>query len=151
LWCLQKGRPRYYTKPNLLPERKSLNVKVLFIKSKSEKWKMFQYGISKTYKPIPQLSIFCLILVINNYPQINTYWSCIVRIGIFINLASNMLLLASKKCFLTSQGLVGTGMNCRALQYNSHCVTSSIPNILNIYLKSLVKPINNMINVIPTT
>jgi hypothetical protein len=25
------------TKPNLLPERKSLNVKVLFIKSKSEK------------------------------------------------------------------------------------------------------------------
>jgi hypothetical protein len=23
--------------------------------------------------------------------------------------------LASKKCFLTSQGLVGAGMNCRAL------------------------------------
>ena len=30
-------------------------------------------------------------------------------------MASNILLLASKKCFLTSQGLVGAGMNCRAL------------------------------------
>jgi hypothetical protein len=47
---------------------------------------------------------FCLIQGINNYLQINTYWSCIVRIGIFINLASNILLLASKDCFLTSQG-----------------------------------------------
>jgi hypothetical protein len=58
-------------------------------------------------KSIPQLtllSIFCLIQGINNYRWINTYWSCIVRIGIFINLASNILLLASKKCFLTSQG-----------------------------------------------
>jgi hypothetical protein len=55
-------------------------------------------------KPIPQISIFCLIQGINNYVQINTYLSCIVRIGIFINLASNILLLASKKCFLTSQG-----------------------------------------------
>jgi len=35
-------------------------------------------------KPIAQLSIFCLIQG--------------------INLASNILLLASKKCFLTSQG-----------------------------------------------
>ena len=72
---------------------------------------MFKYG-----KPIPQLSIFCLIHGIINYVQIITYWSCIVRIGIFINLTSNILLLASKKCFLTSQGLVGAGMNCRALQ-----------------------------------
>ena len=45
----------------------------------------------------------------------NTYWSCIVPIGIFINLASNVILLGSKKCFLTSQGLVGASMNCRAL------------------------------------
>jgi hypothetical protein len=41
-------------------------------KIKSETWKMFQYGIRK--KPIPQLSIFCLIQGINNYVQINTYW-----------------------------------------------------------------------------
>ena len=70
--------------------------------------------------PFPQLSIFCLIQGIINYVQINTYWSCIVRIGIFVNLTSNILLLASKKCFLTSQeisqGLVGAGMNCRALR-----------------------------------
>jgi hypothetical protein len=49
-------------------------------------------------------------LGINNYVQINTYWRYIVRI-----MASNILLLASKKSFLTSQGLVGAGMNCRAL------------------------------------
>ena len=61
-------------------------------------------------KPIPQLSIFCLIQGINNYVQINKYWRYIVRI-----MASNILLLASKFCFLTSQGLVGAGMNCRAL------------------------------------
>ena len=65
--------------------------------------------------PISQLSIFCLIQGIINYIQINTYWCCIVRIGIFINVASNLLLLASKKCFLTSQVLVGAGMNCRVL------------------------------------
>ena len=47
--------------------------------------------------------------------EINTYWSYIVRTSIFINLASNILLLASKKYFLTSQGLVGAGMNRRAL------------------------------------
>jgi hypothetical protein len=57
--------------------------------------------------PIPQLSIFCLIQGIINCVQINTYWNFIVQIAIFINLASNILLLASKKCFLTSQGLVG--------------------------------------------
>jgi len=66
-------------------------------------------------KPIPQLSIFCLIQDINNYVEINIYWSYIVRIDIFINLASNILLLTSKKCFLTRQGLVGAGMNCWAL------------------------------------
>ena len=60
-------------------------------------------------KPIPQLSIF--IQSINNYVQINTYWRYIVRI-----MASNILLLASKIVFLTSQGLVGAGMNCRAPQ-----------------------------------
>ena len=65
--------------------------------------------------PIPQLSIFCLIQGIINFVQINTYWNFIVQIAIFINLASNILLLVSKKCFLTSQGLVGAGMNCRVL------------------------------------
>jgi hypothetical protein len=65
---------------------------------------MFQCGIRK--KPIPQLSIFCLIQSINNYVQINTYWRYIVRI-----MASNILLLASKIVFLTSQVLVGAGMN----------------------------------------
>jgi len=55
-------------------------------------------------KPIPQLSIFCLIQSVNNYVQINTYWRYIVQI-----IASNILLLASKKIFLTSQGLVGAG------------------------------------------
>jgi hypothetical protein len=66
-------------------------------------------------KPIPQKSIFCLIRDINNYVEINIYWSYIhfvVRIDIFINLASNILLFVSKKCFLTRQGLVGAGMNC---------------------------------------
>ena len=67
--------------------------------------------------PISQLSIFCLIQGINNYVQINTYWSFIVRIAIFINLVSNILLLASKKCFLTSQGLVAARMNCKYI-YN---------------------------------
>ena len=42
-------------------------------------------------KPIPQLSIFCLIQGINNYVQINTYWRYIVQI-----IASNILLLAIK-------------------------------------------------------
>ena len=59
-----------------------------------------------------EVSIFCLIQGINNYAQINTYWRYTVR-----NMASNILLLACKKCFLTSQGLVGAGMNCRALKH----------------------------------
>jgi hypothetical protein len=70
-------------------------------------------------KPIPQLSMFYLIQGINNYVQINTYCSYIVQICIFINLASNILLMASKKCFLTIQGLVGSDMNCRALNRHS--------------------------------
>jgi hypothetical protein len=49
--------------------------------------------------------------------EIKTYWSYIVRIC--INLASNILLLESKKYFLTSQGLVGADMNRIALNYNS--------------------------------
>jgi hypothetical protein len=61
----------------------------------------------------------CLIQGIINYVQINTYWSSIVQIGIFIIVASNILLLASKKCFLTSQGLVGADMNCRALHIHA--------------------------------
>ena len=75
-------------------------------------------------KPITQFNIFSLIQDIINYVQINTYWSCIVPIGIFINLARNIILLASKKCFLTSQGLVGAGMNCRVLIYE-------IPVVIN--------------------
>jgi hypothetical protein len=66
-------------------------------------------------KPIPQLSIFCLIQSINNYVQINTY---IVQI-----MASNILLLGSKNNFLTSQGLVGAGMNCRALMLVVGCLS----------------------------
>ena len=62
-------------------------------------------------KPFPQLSIFCLIEGINNNVQINTYWRYIVRI-----MVSNILLLVSKTFFPTSQGLVGAGMNCRALR-----------------------------------
>jgi hypothetical protein len=61
-------------------------------------------------KPIPQLRIFCLIQGINNYVQINKYWRYIVRI-----MASNILLLVSKNNVLTCQGLVGAGMNSRAL------------------------------------
>ena len=38
--------------------------------------------------------------------EVNTYWSYIVQISICINLASNILLLASKKYFLTIQGKV---------------------------------------------
>ena len=60
--------------------------------------------------PIPQLSIFCLIQGINNYVQINTFWRYIVRI-----MANNILLLASKIVFPTSQGVVDAGMNSRAL------------------------------------
>jgi hypothetical protein len=97
--------------PDILME-KSLNVQVLFITIKLKVWncqheKCFNV-VSE--KPIPQLSIFCLIQGINNYVQINTYWRYILRI-----MASNILLLASKKIVLTSQGLVGAGMNCRAL------------------------------------
>ena len=43
------------------------------------------------------------------------YWSYIVQISILINLASNILMLAGKKYFLTSQRLVGAGMNRRSL------------------------------------
>ena len=35
-------------------------------------------------------------------------------------MASNIFLLASKICFLTSQGLVGAGMNCRVLKCDIH-------------------------------
>jgi hypothetical protein len=69
-------------------------------------WNMKNVSILYQQKPITRLSMFCLIQGINNYVQINTYWSYmyIVRIIIFINLASwsNILLLVSKKMFLTS-------------------------------------------------
>jgi hypothetical protein len=61
---------------------------------------MFQCGIRKN----PFLTeVSCLIQGIDNYVQVNTYWRYIVRI------------MASNICFLTSQGLVGVGMNYRAL------------------------------------
>ena len=82
-------------------------------KTKSLKYeKCFNVVSEKAHSSTMLVSIFCLILGINNYEQINTYWRYIVR-----NMASNILLLASKKCFLTSQGLVGAGMNCRALKH----------------------------------
>ena len=70
------------------------------IKRESEHEKCFSMVSAKAHSSIKHL----LSQGINNYPQINTYWSCVVHIGIFINLASNMFLLMSKKCFLTSQG-----------------------------------------------
>ena len=109
---LQKGRPRYCNL-NWICYGKE---KVLFIIIKV--WNMKNVSVLYQQKPIPQQSIFCLIRDINNYVEINIYWSYIhfvVRIDIFINLASNILLFASKKCFLTRQGLVGAGMNCWAL------------------------------------
>ena len=36
-------------------------------------------------------------------------------------MTSNILLLASKTCFLTSQGLVNAGMNGRALDIHNFC------------------------------
>jgi hypothetical protein len=113
VWCLQKGRPRYCWHNQICYCKKMLNVKVLFFLIKV--WNVKNVSIWFQQKPIPQLSMFCLIQGINNYVQINIYWSYTVRICISINLASNILLLASKKCFLTSQGLVGAGINCRAL------------------------------------
>jgi len=105
--------PRYCCQNRICYCKKCLNVKVLFFLIKV--WNMKNVPIWFQQKPIPQLSMFCLIQGINNYINTCTYWSYIVRICIIINLASNILLLASKKCFLTSQGLVGAGMNCRAL------------------------------------
>ena len=106
-------RPRYCWQNRICYCRKSLNVEVLFFLMKV--WNMKNVSIWFQQKPILQLSMFCLIQGINNYAQINTYWSYIVRICIFINLTRNIILLVSKKCFLTSQWLVGAGMNCRAL------------------------------------
>jgi hypothetical protein len=111
VWCLQKGRPRYCWQNRMCYCKKSLKILFFLIKV----WNIKNVSIWFQQKPIPQLRMFCRIQGINNYVQINTYWSYIVRICIFINLASNILLLASKKCFPTSQGLVEAGMNCRAL------------------------------------
>ena len=111
VWCLQKDRSRYCWQNRICYCKKSLNMKVLFF------WNMKNVSIWFQQRPIPQLSMFYLIQGINNYVPINTYWSYKVEICIFIKLPSNILLLASKKCFLVSQGLVGAGMNCRALCY----------------------------------
>ena len=59
LWCLQKGRTRYYRQNQIC-------------------WKPWLLNKSlKHENPIPELCIFCLIQGIN--PRINTYWSCIVQ------------------------------------------------------------------------
>ena len=116
VWCLQKGRSRYCWKNRICYCKKNFKCESLVFLNKSLKHEKC-FNIWFQQKLIPQLSMFCLIQGINNYVQINTYWRYIVRICIFINLASNILLLASKKCFLTSQGLVGAGMNCRALVF----------------------------------
>jgi hypothetical protein len=93
VWCLQKDRPRYCWQNRICYCKKRLNVKVLFfLKVRNMK----NVSILYQQKPIPQLSIFCLIMGITNYVEINTYWSYIVRIGIFINLTSNILLLERK-------------------------------------------------------
>jgi hypothetical protein len=69
-------------KPNLSLE-KSLNLKILFIMIKLKVWNMNNVSMWYQKKPIPQLSIFCLIQGINNYVQINTYWNYIVQITFF--------------------------------------------------------------------
>ena len=68
---------------------------------------------SPVYHNKTKLSIFCLIQSINDYVQINTHWRYIHVVRIMV---SNVLLLASKTFFPTSQGLVSAGMNCRALR-----------------------------------
>ena len=73
--------------------------------------------------------------------EINTYWSYIVRISIFINLASNILLLVSKKYFLTSQGLVGAGMNRRALNYNSLAAKKKMETCIYLNTSKVYKPL----------
>jgi hypothetical protein len=84
-WCLQKGRPRYCWQNQICYCKKSINVKVLFFLIKV--WNMKNVSIWFQQKPIPQLCMFCLIQGINNYVQINIYWSYTVRICIFINLS----------------------------------------------------------------
>jgi len=97
VWCLQKGRPRYCWQNRVCYCKKKFKCESLVFLNKSLK----HVSIWFQQKPIPQLSTFCLIQGIINYVQINRYWSYIVQICIFINLASSILLLASKKCFLT--------------------------------------------------
>jgi hypothetical protein len=97
-------------------------VKVLFIIIKLKVWNMKNVSMWYQKKPIPQLRIFCLIQGFNNYVQINTYWRYIVR-----TMASNILLLVSQMFFITSQGLVGAGMNCRALHNVFCCIKYTSP------------------------
>jgi hypothetical protein len=51
-------------------------------------------------------------------------------------LASNILLLASTKCFLTSQRLAGAGMNCRVLLFGV-LLDGTIQSVLNLGLRQL--------------
>jgi len=78
VWCLQKGRSRYCWQNRICYCKKSLNVEVLFFLIKV--WNMKNVSLWFQQKFIPQLSMFCLIQGINNYVQINTYWSYIVQI-----------------------------------------------------------------------
>ena len=101
-------------KPNLSLEKKVKRESLVYHnKTKSLKHEnCFNVVSEKVHSSNKYL---CLIQGINNYVQINTYWRYIVRL-----MASNRLLLVSKTCFLTSQGLVGVGMNCRALHDGCH-------------------------------
>ena len=98
MWYLQKGRPRYCWQNQICYRKEKFKLESLVYHNKNLKHNFFFNMVSA--KPIPQLSIFCLLQGIINYVQINTYWNCIVPIGIFINLTSNIILLASKYTIL---------------------------------------------------
>ena len=49
-------------------------------------------------------------------------------------MASNILLLASKNLFTTSQGLVGAGMNCRALISIKKIIIETFTSICDLVL-----------------
>jgi hypothetical protein len=112
-YVCRKAGPDIGDKTEFVTEKKYKRESLVYQNKTSLKHEKCLNVVSE--KPIPHLSILCLIQSINNYVQINTYWRYIVRI-----MASNIFLLASKICFLTSQGLVGAGMNCRVLKCDIH-------------------------------
>jgi hypothetical protein len=91
-------------------------LQILINKKDKNKDKKIQVA-TQTYKKweFTRVSISCLIQGINYCLQIYKYILELYSYSSYNWLASNILLLASKNCFLTRQGLVGAGMNCRAL------------------------------------